>query len=844
MKEYKVSGMTCAACERAVDRAVRKVPGVDNVEINLLAGSMRVTQEESITPEVMQAVRDAGYQVQEAGAQLETEPTTKENHFIEEARQLKVRFIASLIFMVPLMYIAMGHMVGAPLPAFLTGVEHHPNFALTQLLLTIPVLFLNRVYFIRGFKALKKGAPNMDSLIAIGSTAAFIYGVYALYAMNHAMAQGDMDTVHHFGMQLYFESAVMILTLITLGKYLEARAKSHTSDAIQKLLELAPEEATVLRDGVEVTIPSKELQQGDTIIIRPGERTPVDGVITKGSSALDLSAMTGESMPVSVTEGDRVVSGAVNLQGRFHYEATKVGADTTLAQIVRLVEDANASKAPIAKLADRISGVFVPVVIGISIVSFLIWYFIVGSTFSFALTIAIAVLVISCPCALGLATPVAIMVGTGKGASMGVLVKSAEALEILHDAKVVILDKTGTITQGQPVVTDIIAFDSSEEEFLQEAASLEHASEHPLAKAIVDAANERRIALSDVQDFESITGKGIQGVINGLPFYAGNIRLLNDVYGEDKNVQKTMDELASQGKTPMLFFTDFRILGIIAVADAIKPKSAQAIQTLHKMGMSTIMLTGDNQRTAQAIAKEAGVERFIAEVMPADKEEVIRTEMEKGNVVAMVGDGINDAPALARADVGVAIGAGTDIAIESADVVLMKSDLDDLVTAVELSRATIRNIKQNLFWAFFYNSLGIPIAAGVLYHRFGILMNPMIAAAAMSVSSVFVVTNALRLNLFGRDKQKNHDNEPPTITVDQQTIRKEDKTMKKEFSIEGMTCSHCSGRVQKALDELGVKAEVILDENKAIVEGDKIEDSVIVAAIEEAGYAVAGIEEK
>lgn len=827
MKEYKVTGMTCAACERAVDRAVQKVDGVEKVDINLLSGRMRVEQDESATQSILQAVKNAGYDAEEVGAQSSVEDT-EDNHFAQEANRLKKRFIGSLIFMIPLMYVAMGHMIGAPLPSFLTGTQNHPNFALLQFILTIPVLFLNRTYFIRGFRSLFKGSPNMDSLIAIGSSAAVLYGIYALFRMNYAMGVGDTETVHHLGMQLYFESAVMILTLITFGKFLEARAKSHTSDAIKKLMELAPEDAMVIRDGKEIRIPTSEIVTGDTLMIRPGERTPVDGVVMKGRSAVDLSAITGESIPVSIEEGDSIVSGAVNMQGSFTYEATKVGENTTLAQIIRLVEEANTQKAPIAKLADRISGVFVPIVIGISLASFLVWYFLLGADFAFALTIAISVLVISCPCALGLATPVAIMVGTGKGASMGVLVKSAESLEVLHDANVMILDKTGTITEGEPIVTDVEVFEGEEIPFLQMAASIEKASEHPLSKAILAYTDEKGVKAEEVDDFTSLPGLGISAIYQGEKIYAGNQRLLDSIQdGQEKDL---FHRYSIEGKTPMLFFTENKVLGLIAVADKIKKTSPQAIQMLGEMGIETMMLTGDNERTAQAIAKQAGVNQVIADVMPQDKENVVREAMDKGNIVAMVGDGINDAPALARADVGVAIGAGTDIAIESADIVLMKSDLQDLVTAVDLSRATIRNIKQNLFWAFFYNTLGIPIAAGILYPHFGILMNPMIAAGAMSISSIFVVTNALRLNLF---KKRTGDTTP--LKQEKENIK-----MKKEIEINGMTCGHCEGRVKDALESLGLKAEVSHEKGIAVVEGE-VDENVIVGAVQDAGYEVTSI---
>lgn len=849
-QQFEVSGMTCAACQTAVERAVEKIPGASGVQVNLLTGKLNVEADDSLSPQIISAVEKAGYTALPVN-QEKTADSPEENPFTKEAGILKKRVLWSLLFMLPLMYVAMGHMIGAPLPAFLTGVSNHPNFALTQFLLTIPVLFLNRGYFTRGFKALFHRAPNMDSLIAVGSGAAVVYGIYALYRINHGMATGDMDLVHAMGMQLYFESAVMILTLITLGKYLEARAKSHTTESLSKLLDLTPKTANVIRDGEEVTVATESLQVGDIIRIRPGERLPVDGVVVSGTSSLDTSAITGESIPVAVEPDDTITSGSVNLTGSLDFRATQVGSDTTLAQIVRLVEEANATKAPIAKLADKISGIFVPIVLGIAAVTFIVWL-LLGSSLEFALTNAISVLVISCPCALGLATPVAIMVGTGKGAGEGILIKSAESLEVLHSVDTVMLDKTGTITRGEPVVTDIRTGDSmSEHEFMQIAAALESASEHPLSLAILNETRNRGIRAGSVTDFQAISGFGIEGNVDGTKYIAGNRRLLEERgISVPEALSVELDRWAEQGKTPMLFASGERVIGMIAVQDPIRESSVQAIDALHAAGIEVIMLTGDNEKTAQAIAKRAGLDQVFAQVLPGDKEEKVREVQERGKRVAMVGDGINDAPALARADVGVAIGAGTDIAIESADIVLVNSALTDLVSAIDLSRATIRNIKQNLFWAFFYNVLGIPVAAGLLYSSTGILMNPMFAAAAMSISSVFVVTNALRLNRFQKrkfpeiaqeasaDKPAETSLKSPDLPGNTEITQEEE--MEKVLRIKGMTCSHCQGRVQKALAGVdGVdSAQVDLEAHEARVTGTDLQTDVLKSAVEDAGYEV------
>ena len=661
---------------------------------------------------------------------------------------MKKRLFWSAVFTIPLFYISMGHMFGWPLPQGLLGMENAMNFAFTQFLLLVPILFINSHYYKTGFRTLFEGSPNMDSLVALGSGAAVVYGIYAIYKISYGLGHMDMQMVDSFMMDLYFESAGTILTLITLGKTLEARAKGKTSDAITKLMDLAPKVARVERNGKEMRIPVEEVQAGEIIIVKAGESVPVDGVVLEGNSSVDESALTGESIPVEKHEGDTVIGATINKTGYFKMRATKVGNDTALAQIVRLVDEATSSKAPIAKLADKVSGVFVPIVITIAIVSTVVWL-LAGYGLEFALSIGIAVLVVSCPCALGLATPTAIMVGTGRGATNGILIKSAEALETAHSLNTVVLDKTGTITQGKPVVTDILTEKGKkEEEVLQIAASLEKLSEHPLAEAIVAEAKKRRINFLPVEDFKQIPGQGISGNINGKVCLAGNSRMMNAFRVSNDKLVRLGEQLADNGKTPLFFSYGGKMVGVVAVADVVKPTSKQAIQELSSMGIEVVMLTGDNKKTAQAIQKQVGVDRVVAEVFPEDKEKEIRRLQEQGKKVAMVGDGVNDAPALARADVGIAIGAGTDVAIESADFVLMKSDLLDVSTAIQLSKAVIRNIKQNLFWAFIYNIIGIPIAAGVFYLAFGLKMNPMIGALAMSFSSVFVVSNALRLRWF------------------------------------------------------------------------------------------------
>lgn len=749
-QKFNVSGMTCSACSAAVTKGVSKLAGVSSVNVNLLTNSMTVEYDEATLGEqdIIHSVEDSGYNASVFNKTSEAEPGKKANPKADEINDMRRRLIVSFAFLIPLMYIAMGHMIGLPIPQWLQGTSNAVSFAFTQFLLTLPVILINIKYFRVGFKTLFRGTPNMDSLIAIGSSSALLYGVFAIFRMSYVLGSGNHDLVMSYSMELYFESAATILALITLGKYLEAKSKGRTSDAIAILIDLAPKTATVIRNGSETEVPVESVAIGDVVVVRPGQRIPVDGIIIEGNSSVDQSALTGESIPVEKNVGDRVIAASINKSGYFKFEAEKVGADTTLAQIIQLVEDASSSKAPIAKLADKISGVFVPIVIGIALVSAIVWM-LLGQSFEFALSIGIAVLVISCPCALGLATPVAIMVGTGKGASNGILIKSAESLETAHTINTVVLDKTGTITEGKPRVTDIKTFGrKSENELLSLAASIEKPSEHPLAEAIVEQAEDLNLAISETTNFEAVPGRGITASIDGVKYFAGNLKMMGDNGVDISSVASTADMFADEGKTPLYFADSQGLLGIIAVADVVKTTSKAAIEEFKSMGLDVVMLTGDNIKTAEAIRRQLNIDRVVADVLPQDKESEIRSIQESGKKVAMIGDGINDAPALARADVGIAIGAGTDIAIESADIVLMKSDLLDAVTAIQLSKATIRNIKQNLFWAFFYNILGIPLAAGVFYSLLDMKLSPMFAAAAMSISSVFVVTNALRLRSF------------------------------------------------------------------------------------------------
>lgn len=883
MKErFDVTGMTCSACSSHVEKSVGKLTGVENVSVNLLTNSMQVEFDENKldTAGIIKAVEDAGYgaavkdEHAKSGAKTSGQSDSQENSGLSAVEQnvknMKKRLIVSLIFWIPLMYVSMGHMIyqwlNIPMPPFtmnfLHGNENAITYAFTQFLLLLPILIANQKYFKNGFKTLWHRSPNMDSLIAIGAGAAILYGIFAIYRIGYAMGHGDMAVVHQYAHDLYFESAGTILTLITIGKYLETKSKGKTSEAITKLLNLAPKTVTVVRDGVEQVVDAADVEKGEIFLVKPGESVAVDGIVLEGKSSFDESAITGESIPVPKQEGDTIVSASINKSGLIRAKATKVGEDTTIAQIIRLVEEASSSKAPIAKMADKIAGVFVPAVITIALITGVIWL-ISGATFEFAMSTAIAVLVISCPCALGLATPVAIMVGTGKGAENGILIKSGDALETAHQIDTVVLDKTGTITQGKPVVTDIICAagkNADKTQLLQIAGSLEKGSEHPLAEAIVNYCVTNNISLEKVTDFNALFGKGIEGTVSGTHYYAGNEKMMEEKGISLSTEQKNqIRELAKQGRTPLLFADKKQFLGIVAVADVVKPTSKEAVQKFRDYGIHVIMLTGDNEVTAQAIKEQVGIDEVIAGVLPTQKEEKISALKQAGHKVAMIGDGVNDAPALASADVGIAIGAGTDVAIESADIVLMKNDLLDAVGAVKLSKAVIRNIKENLFWAFFYNSIGIPLAAGVLYPLFQIKLNPMFGAAAMSLSSVCVVSNALRLRWVKLHDAKKTQSEPhqdvaaSTIAdinqhnaldnnIKSTNNDKGESTMTTTISIEGMMCAHCQAHVEKALKEVAGVTEVTVSlENKnAVVIGDASAETLKQAVVD-AGYEVTDV---
>ena len=883
MKErFDVTGMTCSACSSHVEKSVGKLTGVENVSVNLLTNSMQVEFDENKldTAGIIKAVEDAGYGAAvkdghaKSGTKTSGQSDSQENSGLSAVEQnvknMKKRLIVSLIFWIPLMYVSMGHMIyqwlNIPMPPFtmnfLHGNENAITYAFTQFLLLLPILIANQKYFKNGFKTLWHRSPNMDSLIAIGAGAAILYGIFAIYRIGYAMGHGDMMVVHQYAHDLYFESAGTILTLITIGKYLETKSKGKTSEAITKLLNLAPKTVTVVRDGVEQVVDAADVEKGEIFLVKPGESVAVDGIVLEGKSSFDESAITGESIPVPKQEGDTIVSASINKSGLIRAKATKVGEDTTIAQIIRLVEEASSSKAPIAKMADKIAGVFVPTVITIALITGIIWL-ISGATFEFAMSTAIAVLVISCPCALGLATPVAIMVGTGKGAENGILIKSGDALETAHQIDTVVLDKTGTITQGKPVVTDIICAagkNADKTQLLQIAGSLEKGSEHPLAEAIVNYCETNSIALEKVTDFNALFGKGIEGTVSGTHYYAGNEKMMEEKGISLSTEQKNqIQALAKQGRTPLLFADEKQFLGIVAVADVVKPTSKEAVQKFRDYGIHVIMLTGDNEVTAQAIKEQVGIDEVIAGVLPTQKEEKISALKQAGHKVAMIGDGVNDAPALASADVGIAIGAGTDVAIESADIVLMKNDLLDAVGAVKLSKAVIRNIKENLFWAFFYNSIGIPLAAGVLYPLFQIKLNPMFGAAAMSLSSVCVVSNALRLRWVKLHDAKKTQSEPhqdvaaSTIAdinqhnaldnnIKSTNNDKGESTMTTTISIEGMMCAHCQAHVEKALKEVAGVTEVTVSlENKnAVVTGDASVEALKQAVVD-AGYEVTDV---
>jgi len=866
--KFSITGMSCAACQSRVEKAVNGLDGVSVASVNLLTNSMVADYDENVLScdDIIKAVEKAGYgakvvsdngagndSANKAGNKTKANGETDANE--EIYADFKRRLIVSFAFLIPLMYVSMGHMVGLPLPGFLSGHSNAVSFAFTQFLLCIPVLYVNRIYFKRGFKALFHLNPNMDSLIAVGSSAALIYGIFAIYRMSYALGSGDMEVVMRYHHDLYFESSVMILSLITVGKFLEAKSKGKTSEALRKLIDMAPKKAIIEVNGEQKEVSVDEVKVSDIVIVKPGSNISVDGIIIEGNTSVDEAAITGESIPVEKVAGDEVIAATINKTGFVKVKASRVGADTTFSKIIKLVDEASASKAPIAKIADKISGIFVPVVMAIAVVTFVIWL-ISGATFEFALSCAICVLVISCPCALGLATPVAIMVGTGKGAENGILIKSGEALEVAHSIDTVVFDKTGTITIGKPVVTDISAIGMGEDELLDIAYAIEEKSEHPLANAIVEYSKEH-MGKCKLERFNAISGKGVEAFAGNSRFIAGNEKFINENGIKlTENEKNTIDNLANEGKTPLLFARDSKLIGIIAVADVIKESSPLAIRKLKSMGIKVIMLTGDNKVTANGIGKSLELDDIIAEVLPQDKESVISELKKTGRKIAMVGDGINDAPALVSADVGIAISNGTDVAIESADIILMKNDLLDVVTAIRLSKSVIRNIKENLFWAFFYNVLGIPLAAGVYYNAFGWKLNPMFGAAAMSLSSVFVVTNALRLRFFKKDRNEAEVNSKNAIGVEviktsennnkdninnisnnKTTVEKEKENMI-VLKVEGMMCKNCVAHVEKALNSLnGVSAKADLESKLVTVDNpENVSVDAMIAAVKEAGY--------
>ena len=866
--KFSITGMSCAACQSRVEKAVNGLDGVSVASVNLLTNSMVADYDENVLScdDIIKAVEKAGYgakvvsdngagndSANKAGNKTKANGETDANE--EIYADFKRRLIVSFAFLIQLMYVSMGHMVGLPLPGFLSGHSNAVSFAFTQFLLCIPVLYVNRIYFKRGFKALFHLNPNMDSLIAVGSSAALIYGIFAIYRMSYALGSGDMEVVMRYHHDLYFESSVMILSLITVGKFLEAKSKGKTSEALRKLIDMAPKKAIIEVNGEQKEVSVDEVKVSDIVIVKPGSNISVDGIIIEGNTSVDEAAITGESIPVEKVAGDEVIAATINKTGFVKVKASRVGADTTFSKIIKLVDEASASKAPIAKIADKISGIFVPVVMAIAVVTFVIWL-ISCATFEFALSCAICVLVISCPCALGLATPVAIMVGTGKGAENGILIKSGEALEVAHSIDTVVFDKTGTITIGKPVVTDISAIGMGEDELLDIAYAIEEKSEHPLANAIVEYSKEH-MGKCKLERFNAISGKGVEAFAGNSRFIAGNEKFINENGIKlTENEKNTIDNLANEGKTPLLFARDSKLIGIIAVADVIKESSPLAIRKLKSMGIKVIMLTGDNKVTANGIGKSLELDDIIAEVLPQDKESVISELKKTGRKIAMVGDGINDAPALVSADVGIAISNGTDVAIESADIILMKNDLLDVVTAIRLSKSVIRNIKENLFWAFFYNVLGIPLAAGVYYNAFGWKLNPMFGAAAMSLSSVFVVTNALRLRFFKKDRNEAEVNSKNAIGVEviktsennnkdninnisnnKTTVEKEKENMI-VLKVEGMMCKNCVAHVEKALNSLnGVSAKADLESKLVTVDNpENVSVDAMIAAVKEAGY--------
>ena len=842
-EKFTVTGMTCSACSSRVEKTVSLLEGMEKASVNLLTNSMQVDYDETklSSQDIVDAVIGAGYGAsssdQQQAENVATPPTGGSSTIVDALNAMKKRLILSVLFLIPTMYVSSHGLFkavfGLPVPdavaRIFDGPENAMIYAFAQFVLVLPIIYLNRHYYINGFRNLFKGAPNMDSLVGLGSAASAFFGIFAIFRIAWGLGHGDLTLVESYSTNLYFESAGMIVTLITVGKYMEARAKGKTSQAIEKLMDLAPKEARVIRNGKESTIPVSQLRIGDEIVVRPGESIPADGVISEGTTSIDESALTGESIPVDKQVGDTVTAATMNKAGSIHMTAKRIGDDMTISQIIRLVDEASSSKAPIAKTADKIAGVFVPIVITIAVITAAVWYFLMGASLEFAFSLGISVLVISCPCALGLATPVAIMVGTGKGAENGILIKSGEALESAHSIDTVVMDKTGTITEGKPSVTDVLPLNTELHNLL--AVGLENKSEHPLGAAIVQYGKDKNIVPAPVSDFTAIFGKGIRATVNGTTWYAGNRRLLEDVGIDTTSVINTLNRLGDEGKTPLLFATDKAIEGIIAVADMEKESSAKAIALFRHMGIQVVMLTGDNERTAKAVQQRLQIPKVIAEVLPQDKEKHISALQAEGHRVAMIGDGINDAPALMKADLGIAIGAGTDVAIESADAVLMKNDLLDAVTAVKLSKAVIRNIKENLFWAFFYNVIGIPLAAGVLYPLFGIKLSPIIGAGAMSLSSFCVVMNALRLRFF---KVEHGDVSRETNSKDAQT-----HTVSTTLVVDGMTCAHCQKRVEDALTAIPgvVSATVDLSTNTAIVESKQnIPASEFNRVITDAGY--------
>ncbi len=856
---YNITGMSCASCSAAVTRAVEKLEGAKDVNVNLMQNKMTLELSDGLTDEmVIKAVEDAGYGAS-VKKDIKSDSSKKQTDVASDyATELKLRAIVSFIFMVPLMYFGMGGMFNAPFPKAFMGDGGKLLLALTELLLVIPIIFTGRKFFISGFKHLFKRNPNMDTLIAIGSGTSFLYSIYSLYMLAYFISIGDVKSSMPFGMNLYFDTAGTILTLITLGKYLEARSKKKTTEAISKLVNLIPDKAVILRDGVESEVLVSEVVAGDIVVVKAGETVPVDGVVVNGSGAVDEAMVTGESIPVEKNTDDRVTGGTISRSGYFTFRATNVGEDTALYKIISLVEEAAGSKAPISRLADKISGVFVPVVLCISFLTFIIWLFVRGD-FSFALNMAVAVLVISCPCALGLATPAAIMAGTGKGAEKGIIIRNVVSLEVAHKIDTVVLDKTGTITEGRPKVTDVFVYGIIEDEFISLAATLESASSHPLANAVTEYAKAKNIEIKRAETLETIEGRGIAGEINGQALYAGNAAYMEELGITDNGFKAKADELHNIGKTVLYFARGKEkkeLIGIIAVADVIKEGSKEAVKELNQIGIDVVMLTGDNERTAIAIGRETGVNRVVAEVKPADKEAEIRRLKEQGKTVMMVGDGINDAPALAGADVGVAIGTGADVAVDTADIILMHSDLRDVPYAILLSNEVVKKIKENLFWALFYNALCIPVAAGVFFAAFGLRLNPMIGALAMSFSSVFVLSNSLRLRLFTpkfkkgkarpqitQSQPKQNETKAQTDETKDNSYTKEDIVMEKTIDIEGMSCAHCVKHVTEALNAIdGVKAEVSLENKNAKVSLLKeVSDDVLKEAVAKAGYEVKGI---